>query len=465
VPEIDMPTSLAPPAIGAGIRHACRLHNGGSKRDHQPMSPPTEQLIRDYLNRLSVAARGQLGPDDRRALVNRTRDFVERKTGLAGPPTAMEVARLLAGLGDPSGLVQQERQRLAAVRGELPEPAANRNRIARVLRRDATRARTASWHWPVQEGRRVDLQLTLLEGGATLVDVPADADVPASPSPAIETTSAGTTGAAPGAAGTNAPDAPDVPDVPDVRAGSNGIARNGVARDLAPTGADEPAAHVPAQASEPSWFMQALGGHEPDATDQPDDAPAAPDLPPAVPAKRRWPSASASTDGGTRRLVISDSTMSGDSVNDDAGPAWQLTTLRDSVVSRQARRALTAVVAWYRRRPLEASAVVLLGLGGVIYPPAWLLGAGVALASRLWDYRDKWTGLALPLLVTLIAAAVGFANGSHVSVGQGVHEGWVYGVVTSRLAAALSATYLGWRSVHGRRPPAVPPWNKPHKIG
>ena len=102
-----------------GFVHACQLHNGGSKRDYQPMSPPTEQLIRDYLNRLSVAARGQLGPDDRRALVIRTRDFIERKTGLAGPPTAMEVARLLAGLGDPSGLVQQERQRLAVVRGEL----------------------------------------------------------------------------------------------------------------------------------------------------------------------------------------------------------------------------------------------------------------------------------------------------------------------------------------------------------
>ncbi len=125
------------------------------------MSPPTEQLIRDYLNRLSVAARGQLGHDDRRALVNRTRDFIERKTSLAGPPTAMEVARLLAGLGDPSRLVQQERQRLAAVRGELPEPAAGRGRIARVLRRDASKARGPSWHWPVLDGGRDDLSAHL----------------------------------------------------------------------------------------------------------------------------------------------------------------------------------------------------------------------------------------------------------------------------------------------------------------
>ncbi len=419
------------------------------------MSPPTEQLIRDYLNRLSVAARGQLGPDDRRALVNRTRDFIERKTGLAGPPTATEVTRLLARLGDPSGLVQQERQRLAAVRGELSKPSANKNRLSWVLRRGATRARTPSWHWPAQAGSEADLQLTLLGGGAT-VDAPADAEVsppPPPPAPAAGTgiTSAGTT-----SIGASAPD---------VRAVSNGIASNGVVRDLAPAGADERAARVPAQASEPSWFMLALGRREPDAADQSDDALPAPDLPAALPAKPSWPSAPASTDAGTRQFVISDPTPSGDSVAEDAGPAPQLMTPRDSVVVRQARRALTAVAAWCRRSPLEASAVALLGLGGAIYPPVWLLGAAVALASRMWDYRDKWTGLALPLLVTLLGTAVGIANGSHVSAGQGVHEGWVYGVVTSRIAALLSAWYLGWRSLHGRRPPAVPPWNKPHKIG
>jgi hypothetical protein len=491
------------------------------------MSPPTEQLIRDYLNRLSVAARGQLDPDDRRALMNRTRDLIERKTGLAGPPTAMEVGALLARLGDPSGLVRQERQRLAAVRGELPQAAASRPRFARVLRRDATRVRTPSWHWPVQEGSRADLQLTLLDG-ATLVDAPADpASTPgraarttiatgagttgagttgaagssdagkggagastaaetngagastaaetngsgtstpagtngAEASTAAGTTAAGTTAAAgTDAAGSSAPEPLD-PKTPatGVHAASNGIARNGVAREPTPAGADEPAARVPAQASEPSWFMLALGGREPGAADQSDDASVAPDPPAGVPAKPRWPSAPAGADEGTRRLVISDSTASGE----PADPSL-LTTRRDPVLSRQAHRVLSALATWFRRSPLEASAVVLLGLGGVIYPPVWLAGAALALASRLWDYRDKWLGLALPLLVTLIGTAVGVANGGHVSVSQGVHEGWVYGVVTSRLAAVLSAAYLGWRSIHGRRPPAVPPWNKPHKIG
>jgi hypothetical protein len=89
----------------------------------------------------------------------------------------------------------------------------------------------------------------------------------------------------------------------------------------------------------------------------------------------------------------------------------------------------------------------------------------MALLSRLWDGRDKWLGLALPLLLTVIAAALGITIGGRVSVGHGVHEGWVFGVAGSRVAAVLSASYLCWRTVHGRRPPNVPPWNRPHKVG
>ena len=41
------------------------------------MNPPTEQLIRDYLNRLSVAARGKLGFSERQSLLDRTRARIE----------------------------------------------------------------------------------------------------------------------------------------------------------------------------------------------------------------------------------------------------------------------------------------------------------------------------------------------------------------------------------------------------
>jgi hypothetical protein len=75
------------------------------------MSPPTEQLIRDYLNRLSVAARDRLGPDDRRALVDRTRKLIERKADFAGRPTTLEVGKVLARLGDPVALLHSIRSR------------------------------------------------------------------------------------------------------------------------------------------------------------------------------------------------------------------------------------------------------------------------------------------------------------------------------------------------------------------
>ncbi len=154
------------------------------------MSPPAEQLIRDYLNRLSVAARGQLSPDDRRALTTRTRDFIERKTGLAGPPTAVEVAKLLSGLGDPAGLVSQEVRRLAVLRGEdVSEPVGQNGFLARVLRRDP--AAPASWHWPSQPGSRTDLQLRLMDSAAAAAADSAQLAAPEEPSVLVPAQPAG----------------------------------------------------------------------------------------------------------------------------------------------------------------------------------------------------------------------------------------------------------------------------------
>jgi hypothetical protein len=375
--------------------------------------------------------------------VNRTRDFIERKTSLAGPPTAVEVARLLAGLGDPSRLVQQERQRLAAVRGELPGPGAGRSRIARALRRDPSRARSASWHWPALAGSRADLQLTLLDSSNTWTDTPDDAEEPGSAS--------GTVIAMPGAAG---------------------AARNGGAHDDHAADGSEPSVLVPPQAGQASWLLDALSSPAPDVPElSPAESASAETqergTAAAVPPKPRRPSVALrhEANGSTPEQPAPASAATGDAELASVTPAWQLTTPSYPVISRQARRALRAIASWYRRTPLEASAVLLLGLGGVIYPPVWLVGAIVALASRLWDYKDKWVGLAIPLVLTLVGIAFGVASGGRVSMGQGIHEGWVYGVVASRIAAAVSACYLGWRSVHGRRQPAVPPWNRPHKIG
>jgi hypothetical protein len=110
--------------------------------------------------------------------------------------------------------------------------------------------------------------------------------------------------------------------------------------------------------------------------------------------------------------------------------------------------------------PLEATAIILLGLGGVIFPPVFVLGAAVALGSRLWHYRDKWAGLVLPPLLTIIAAAAAIALGGR---SHGLHYAWLSLNVVSRIAALLGAGYLAWRTGPGRRPPPQPPWHKPHR--
>jgi hypothetical protein len=110
-------------------------------------------------------------------------------------------------------------------------------------------------------------------------------------------------------------------------------------------------------------------------------------------------------------------------------------------------------------------ATILLGLGGAIFPPVWLLGVVVALASRVWDYRDKWVGLAIPIVLTIVGTAAGLIlTGSQSSFRNDLHVAWVSADISSRVSALLGASYLAWRSVRGKRPDAVPPWNKPRRI-
>ncbi len=96
-----------------------RLPKTSSKRDYLRMDPPAEQLIRDYLNRVSVAARGRLNAAERREFLARLRESIERQTGPPGTADPADVSNLLSGLGDPGALVDRERERLAALTGEL----------------------------------------------------------------------------------------------------------------------------------------------------------------------------------------------------------------------------------------------------------------------------------------------------------------------------------------------------------
>jgi hypothetical protein len=370
---------------------------------------PAEQLVRDYLSRLSNAARGQLSPDDRRALVKRTSEFIEHKSDVGRPPTAVEVARLLAGLGDPTGLVSQERQRLATLRGEEVKPA-KRGRLARMLRGDADRVRGASWHWPVQEGNRADFQLTLLDAGS-----PAAAN-----------------GASPNGNGGGKFPGPLTRDA------------NGDHQHAAPAArdADRTAALVPAPPAEAA---------------PKDDVTANGDVAGIFTTNQSATTVPANTVPAT--------TVPATTVPIDTGSVtWSIAAPANWARSR-ATVTVSRLASWAWRHKVEAAAVVLLGIGGAIFPPIWLLGAVVALGSRVWDLLDKWLGLAAPVVLTLISLAVGIAAaGSRGTLGLHMHEAWVFADVTSRLTALLGAGYLAWRSARGPRPPATPPWSKPHNV-
>ena len=85
------------------------------------MSPTAEQLIRDYLNRVSVAARTKLHSEDRRAFLARMRFSIERHCGPPGTADPAMVARVLARLGAPEKLVDAEVARITAARERGPQ--------------------------------------------------------------------------------------------------------------------------------------------------------------------------------------------------------------------------------------------------------------------------------------------------------------------------------------------------------
>jgi len=115
-----------------------------------------------------------------------------------------------------------------------------------------------------------------------------------------------------------------------------------------------------------------------------------------------------------------------------------------------------------RQHPLEATAIVLLGLGGLIYPPVWLVGVVVALPSRLWDITDKWIGLAAPAIVTIVGSA-GLATGArHLSAGDYMHAALMIGGYLIRAGAVIGAAYLAWRVHRGQRA-AAPPWRRHYR--
>jgi hypothetical protein len=116
--------------------------------------------------------------------------------------------------------------------------------------------------------------------------------------------------------------------------------------------------------------------------------------------------------------------------------------------------------ALWRRHPIEVTALLLLGPAGFLFPPLWLFGALLAMASKLWHPLDKWAGLGTPILLTVVGFVLGFIHGGSVHIGHDVHEGWTLAVIVSRFSALLGAGYLAWQARRGRRPAPIPPWKR-----
>ncbi|HXP20320.1 MAG TPA: hypothetical protein VN840_11815 [Streptosporangiaceae bacterium] len=119
-----------------------------------------------------------------------------------------------------------------------------------------------------------------------------------------------------------------------------------------------------------------------------------------------------------------------------------------------------------RRNPLEAITLVLMGVGGAIFPPVWLFGVGLALTSKIWDRRDKWVGILVPAMLVVAGAVLALIlGGTHGSIGSYAFEAWLSAGRVSRAASVVGAGYLAWRLNRGPREPKQPPWNVPRRRG
>jgi hypothetical protein len=111
-----------------------------------------------------------------------------------------------------------------------------------------------------------------------------------------------------------------------------------------------------------------------------------------------------------------------------------------------------------RQNKLEAVAVLLLGVGGLIYPfPLWLIGGVVALRSRHWDKRDKWLALVGPVgfaAICMVLLGISGSGGFFHALAQSTHQ---FSLLL-RVGCVLCAGYLVWRLRRGPRRRKTPPW-------
>lgn len=136
-----------------------------------------------------------------------------------------------------------------------------------------------------------------------------------------------------------------------------------------------------------------------------------------------------------------------------------------ATVGRGATQLASAGVAAARRYPLEVTAVIVLGLGGLILPfPLWLAGAAIAVRSRIWDPFDKWAAFLGPplfaLVGSIVTASVIHAQGNVIMIYA--HAVRVDFGDLLRAGSVLCAVFLAVHVRHGPRE-QVPPWRHPRE--
>ena len=481
------------------------------------MEPTAEQLIRDYLNRLSVAARTRLPSDDRRAFLARTREFIERQSGSPATADPREVQEVLSSLGEPVAAVENEYARLAAARskraaarsgvwrprgspagerpdadagpdsdaadprtapgsrqtrspGDLPRAAVDVSHLAgRELKGDiekkvkVNRPLTSRWRpgQPLQQERpsRPARVPRPRAGGSRSRDV--DGAGPAGSGTAgsqrADSGARGSPAPVPGPAGPQAPP-------PETPPGGAPAATSVLPVDWLPGAGHAPAAPETATPEIPSPGASGPGAAPPETGTPEASAPDGSASAPAPPGAGPGATGSAARPAGGAQAPASPSTRAVTS------PLPRLRRGRSPGVTPGGARRLVSFF-WEERR-LEAAAVILMAVGGLVYPfpvwvlgfALWLLGVVLAAASRQWSLWEKWAGILGPVVLVIAGTSVGLAlGGQRHSLAAYGHEVLAISRYMIQIAALVGAAYLAWRAYRSRQDPVLP-WNRPHRV-
>jgi hypothetical protein len=445
-----------------------------------PANISADKLIMDYLARVTEAGLRYLPKGARMAFVGSTRTRIQRACGPAGDTA--RVAQVLAELGDPEDLVKQERARLDAawVKRRAEDKQAGAAAAAVITAPREYRPLRSRWK-PAADTRPLPIPLAGIKGTARPEGQPdgtpkrrrgrfpsvgrrgqvgEDSQSPQAGEVRQIAPASHSVQATPGPQATQGPQATPGPQAsPNAqasRASQTGLDRIGLGGQ---TGLDRIGlGGQNGQGAQNGQSTQAGHGSPGDRSPTGSGGPVGPD-------GRTGPDGESGKTGAQTDRAGAGSEASGVGVADDAPQRSQGAELLRGASTWAARgiaRQAKVVATLSRRHPLEITAIVLLGLGGLLFPfPLWLLGAIVALMSRFFQPRDKWFALLGPpfiaLLGSVVTAVIAGGRGNPVEVythALRLDVGFLL-----RAGSVLCAAHL---AVQVRRGPQVriPPWRR-----